>query len=61
MSKLIDDICRSDNPEYVDAKGCWWIKKPINKQLFRKRVKDAIRVLQGKSFACHYKEDEDLK
>lgn len=59
MSKLIDDICRSDSPQYSDRNGDWWIKKPLNKPCFKRRLTDAIRVLRGKSFACHYKEDEE--
>lgn len=58
MSRLIDEICRSDCKEYIDRDGNWWIAKPLNKAPLKKRINDAIRVLRGKSFACHYKQDE---
>lgn len=59
MSTLIDEICRSDSPTYTDKNGNWWIAKPVRKKPFDARLKDAIRVLTGKSFACHYKQDEE--
>lgn len=58
MSKLIDIICRSDSPIYTDENGDWWIAKPSGKKPLMRRIKDACRVLTGKSFACHYKQDE---
>ena len=61
MSKLIDDICRSDNPIVLDENGDWWIAKPSWEKPLAYRIKDAYRVLVGKSFACHYKQDEKIQ
>lgn len=58
MSTLIDDlmILCSENQEILD--GRWYIAKPYNISSFKERLKDAYRVLIGKSQAYHFKEDE---
>ena len=58
MSTLIDDlmILSSENQEILD--GGWYIAKPYNISSFKERLKDAYRVLIGKSQAYHFKEDE---
>jgi len=59
MSKLIDDILSYHLCKYTDSKGNWWIARPLNKKPIKKRIIDAFRVLRGRSFACHYKQDEE--
>ena len=58
MSILIDNLI-------INFKNCnqqfnneWYIAKPFGLQSFRHRLKDAYRVLIGKSYAYHFKEDE---
>jgi hypothetical protein len=60
MSKLIDNFLKEEQDNtltQIDLK--WYIAKPISFfsiNTFLKRIKDAIRVIKGKSFAVHYKE-----
>ena len=65
MSKLIDEVTKSgilstwaQNPK----DGKWYIAKPLPfygiNEIFN-RIKDAGRVISGKSFAVHYKEDDE--
>jgi len=60
MSVLIDKlISRSDTQCEMDGK--WYIAKGYSYWTFQlqwRRLKDALRILTGKSFACHYKIDE---
>ncbi len=55
MSMLIDYI-NNDDQACIDGK--WYIAKPVPYFIFMSRIKDAIRILRGKSIAVHYKEDE---
>ena len=52
---LIDSIT-DENQVRIDDK--WYISRPYGVMFFRLRIKDAWRVLLGKSIAVHYKEDE---
>ena len=63
MSTLIDIVVeryRDDIPvTKIDQR--WYIAKPLPMFTIREKVsklKDALRVLIGTSFAVHYKEDE---
>ena len=63
MSILIDKLMKDvENAPASQAKDLkWYIAKPIHFysiQEFFKRVRDGIRVINGKSFAVHYKQDE---
>ena len=55
MSTLID---KYNHDNVCEINGKWYIAKPLNYPSLRDRVKDAQRVLNGKSIAVHYKEDE---
>ncbi len=58
MSILIDNLFRSSVQEFnQNINGKWYIAKSIDYFQFS-RIKDAIRILTGKSRAYHYKEDE---
>lgn len=59
MSELIDDLIdlRTCNQEF---NGSWYIAKPyefFGFQTFIRRLKDAWRILIGKSRAYHFHED----
>lgn len=59
MSVLIDNLIIT--LEYADnrfSNGLWYIAKPFDTPSFKHRLKDAYKVLIGKSFAYHFKEDE---
>lgn len=56
MSMLIDSI-NDDNQTLI--RGKWYISKPYGIMFICSRIKDACRVLFGKSIAVHYKEDEN--
>ena len=63
MSILIDKLIQENknNSNYVKFGDIWYIAKPLEAKtlcVFAKRIKDAFRVLIGKSKAYHYKEDE---
>lgn len=61
MSILIDDLLDENNDLTIceiDLK--WYIAKPIPFYSLKtklQRIKDGLRVMFGKSFAVHYKED----
>ena len=60
MSELIDDLMK-DTCTNQEINGYWYIAKPYGFFGFKgfvNRVKDAWRVLIGKSRAFHYMEDE---
>ena len=60
MSILIDDLM-SYTTVNQEINGSWYIAKPYDLQGFaglKQRIKDAYRVLIGKSRAYHFKEDE---
>ena len=63
MSVLIDELFKEERVfTHIDTK--WYVAKPIlfySIKTLLNRVRDAIRVIRGKSFAVHYKEDEQLK
>lgn len=64
MSILIDKLLKeTDNSVTSQAKDLkWYIAKPISFKSLRttlKRISDGFRVMNGKSFAVHYKQDEE--
>ena len=63
MSILLDKLLReADTSPTTQAKDLkWYITKPLPFYSLRtkiQRIKDGLRVMNGKSFAVHYKEDE---
>ena len=68
MSKLLDDVVntiktRGDcdvkiGNRYYIAKGMRFKSLKADLAFFINNLKDAWRVIRGKSFAVHYKEDE---
>ena len=63
MSILIDKLLKEANTNVTaQAKDLkWYLAKPIPFKSLKttlKRIVDGFRVLNGKSFAVHYKEDE---
>lgn len=67
MSILIDKLVYPIDPQSgVVAQhkdGGWYVAKPCQlndiPEIWR-RLKDAWRVVVGRSFACHYKDDEEM-
>ena len=64
MSILIDKLLKEANTNVTaQAKDLkWYIAKPIPFKSLKttlKRISDGFRVMNGKSFAVHYKEDEE--
>jgi hypothetical protein len=63
MSILLDELLKEERiMTYIEPR--WYMAKPIpyySIKTLLNRVRDAIRVIRGKSFAVHYKEDEQLK
>jgi hypothetical protein len=60
IDKLVEDYTKEHTGAYKKINDIWYIAKPINVFSF-KRIKDALRVLTGKSQAYHYMEDEQLE
>jgi hypothetical protein len=62
MSILIDQLIKQDFSSTSQAKDLnWYIAKPISLYSMKTmiyRIKNALRVIKGKSFAVHYKDDE---
>lgn len=61
MSILIDNLVKVKHEITVQINDNWYIAKPLPLRIIQQKyrdLKDAIRVLTGKSFAVHYKEDE---
>ena len=63
MSRLIDELVKETNngitAQEKDLK--WYLSKPIPFYSIKtklKRILDGFRVMNGKSFAAHYKVDE---
>jgi len=61
IDKLIDGMNSCHVELVIDGKKGWYIAKPLCssfsfRKLFKK-LKDCISILNGKSFAVHYKED----
>lgn len=55
MSVLIDDLIKTTDVNCnEEINGKWYIAEPCRYLSFKDRLKDAIRVLQGKSYAIHY-------
>ena len=59
LDKLLKEVDSSTTSQSKDLK--WYIAKPLQfyslKMKFQ-RIKDGLRVMNGKSFAVHYKQDE---
>ena len=61
LDKLLKEMDTSNMAQSNDLK--WYIAKPIPFYSLKtkiQRIKDGFRVMIGKSFAVHYKEDENL-
>ncbi len=63
MSILLDKLLKeADTSTTAQAKDLkWYISKPLpfySLTTKLQRIKDGFRVMNGKSFAVHYKEDE---
>jgi hypothetical protein len=63
MSILLDKLFKeADTSNLAQAKDLkWYIAKPLPFYSLKtklQRIKDGLRVMNGKSFAVHYKEDE---
>jgi hypothetical protein len=63
MSVLLDKLLKeADTSNEAQAKDLkWYIAKPLPFYSLKtkiQRFKDGLRVMNGKSFAVHYKEDE---
>jgi len=63
MSRLIDELIKeTDNGITAQAKDLkWYFAKPLPFYSIKtklKRILDGFRVMNGKSFAVHYKVDE---
>jgi hypothetical protein len=59
IDKLLNEADTSNTAQAKDFK--WYIAKPLTLYSLKeklKRIKDGLRVMNGKSFAVHYKEDE---
>ena len=59
LDKLLKEADTSNTAQAKDLK--WYIAKPLPFRSLKttiKRLKDGLRVMNGKSFAVHYKEDE---
>lgn len=64
MSILIDKLLKEANTNVTaQAKDLkWYLAKPIPFKSLKttlKRIGDGFRVINGKSFAVHYKQDEE--
>jgi hypothetical protein len=57
MSQLIDKLVTVESKNKVEINGEWWIAKPLCDVSLTARIKDAWRILIGKSQAYHYFED----
>lgn len=59
LDKLLKEADTSNTAQAKDLK--WYIAKPLpfySLKMKIQRIKDGLRVVNGKSFAVHYKEDE---
>ena len=65
MSILIDELLKEEcNPTLTQIDSKFYVAKPIPYYSifsFMDRIVDGLRVMRGKSFAVHYKEDEQPK
>lgn len=62
MSILVDKLIKEvDTSVNTQINGLWYLAKPIPFKSLKttiERIKDGLRVIKGKSFAVHYKQDE---
>ena len=64
MSILLDKLLKEADTSTTTAQAKdlkWYIAKPLPFYSLKtkiQRIKDGLRVMNGKSFAVHYKEDE---
>ena len=59
IDKLLKEADTSTTAQAIDLK--WYIAKPLPFYSLKdklQKIKDGLRVMNGKSFAVHYKEDE---
>jgi hypothetical protein len=59
LDKLLKEVDTSNTAQAKDLK--WYIAKPLPFHTLKtkiQRFKDGLMVMNGKSFAVHYKEDE---
>jgi hypothetical protein len=60
IDKLLKEVDASTTAQAKDLK--WYLAKPIPSYSLKsklKMIKDGLRVMSGKSFAVHYKQDEE--
>lgn len=60
-SILIDDLQDRYFNTHTEINKNWYVSKPIMSKFWIHRFHVAIRVLIGKSFAVHFKQDEIKK
>ena len=58
MSIIIDRLVQMESEPKACYDGYWYAAKPMEIFSIKERIKDAWRVLVGKSRAYHYKADE---
>jgi hypothetical protein len=59
LDKLLKEVDTSNTAQAKDLK--WYIAKTLPFHSMKtkiKQIKDGLRVMNGKSFAVHYKQDE---
>jgi len=59
IDKLLKEVDTSMKAQAKDLK--WYVAKPLSFYSIKakiQRVKDGLRVINGKSFTVHYKQDE---
>ena len=54
---LIDELLNNK----IEIKGKWYIAKPIMRVSIKKRIKDCLNVLNGKSYVFDFREDNKRK
>ena len=65
MSILIDNLLKKENTfsSFKRVDSMFYMAKPIPFYSYKtvlNRIKDGFRVMTGRSFAVHYKEDEQI-
>jgi len=58
MSVLIDELIENPKSINTEINNKWYVAKPLGKESFIQRYRDAIMVLWGNAQAFHYFEDE---
>lgn len=62
MSILIDELLKEEcDPTLTQINSKFYVAKPIpfySIKTVLNRIKDGLKVMKGKAFAVHYKEDE---